>query len=578
MKTGGGASAMGNKTAATKRKVRLYRPALLRCPPTRADLVGDLFSGVLVGIVALPLAIAFAIASGAPPMAGIVTGILAGMIIAVGGGSRFQIGGPTGAFVGLCAAVVAHHGLSGLALATLMAGALLVVMGLLRFGAIIRFIPAPVITGFTTGIAVLIAATQLRDALGITEWPAQPPVHFHERLAAVVQGLGSWSPAAGSLCAGTVVVTILFRRVAPRWPGALIAIGLAAGATYVLGLDVETIGMRFGALDGALVLPSLDVFAGLPLDGMSEVLHSLIDLSGPALAIAILAAIESLLSATVADQMGRDRHDPDSELIGQGIANLIVPWFGGIPATGAIARTATSIRSGARTPLAGIIHALTLLIIAVAAMPLVAYLPMSALAGVLFVVAWYMSEFTHWPHMLRSGTSEAFLLVVTYLLTVLVDLTVAIEVGVILGLFFFVRRLMAHSEVRSLRTEPDDDLKEFGTIDETIEILEIGGPFFFGMAVHLRDLTEGLIPPHRVLIIRMRSVPFVDTTAAAALRDMIGDSQRRGCQVILSGVSHRCRQDLARARVLDLIGGVNVASCLEDALTRAHAIVGGAAA
>ena len=367
----------------------IYRPAIQRCRPRRADLLADLGAGVLVGVVALPLAVAFAIASGAPPEAGLTTGIIGGLVIALLGGSRFQIGGPTGAFVGLCALTVAQYGLSGLALATLMAGCLLVFMGLFRLGGVVRLIPAPVVIGFTSGIAVVIATTQLRDALGIGVWPEAAPVHVHERLLAVWHGLGSWTPAAAALCLGTIAVTALLRRVAPRWPGALIAIVGAGLVAHLGALGVETVGDRFGTLPAGIPLPEVSFLAEATRDGFSGLLHRLGELSGPAMAIGILAAVESLLSATVADSMGRDQHDSDSELIGQGLANLVVPLFGGIPVTGAIARTATSIRSGARSPLAGAIHALTLLAIMALAMPLVAHLPMAALAGILFVVAYH---------------------------------------------------------------------------------------------------------------------------------------------------------------------------------------------
>ena len=556
-----------------KQPKTFYTPAILRCSPEKQHFFSDLFSGILVGVVALPLAIAFAIASGAPPMAGIITGIIAGILISSFGGSRYQIGGPTGAFVGLCATIVAQHGLAGLALSTLMAGVLLVLFGLFRFGAVIKFIPSPVVTGFTTGIAVIIAATQLRDGLGISLWPTVAPVHFHERILAVISGIHTWSASSVILCVGTVIITILFRRFAPRWPGALIAIILAAIATVVFQLPVDTIGQRFGALDGSLGLPSLNVFAGLEIHNTGRFIRVLIDLSGPALAIALLAAIESLLSATVADNMGSDRHDPDSELIGQGIANLVVPWFGGIPATGAIARTATNIRSGAKTPLSGIIHALTLLVIALVAMPLVSLLPMAAMAGVLFVVAWYMSEIGHWPKIIRAGKSEAVLLLLTFGLTVAIDLTVAIEVGVVLGLFFFVQRLSAHSEIKSLRISPDDDLKDVHTADDRIEIFELDGPFFFGISSHLRDMSSGLSGLHEVLILRMRHVPFVDTTAAIALCDMILETRRCGCEVILSGVNSKCKNDLMRNNIFDILDESMLVTSLSAALVLAESLI-----
>lgn len=547
-----------------------YRPAIMRCMPERKDWLPDILSGILVGVIALPLAIAFAIASGMPPAAGIATAVVAGLLIALLGGSRFQIGGPTGAFVGLCALTVAQHGAGGLALATVMGGVLLVALGLFRLGSVVRLIPAPVVIGFTSGIAVIIASTQLRDALGLTQWPAENPTHFHQRLQLVYVAAASFRPGAVAVCLATMAIMLGFRHYLPRWPGALVALVVVSLVVLVGGIEVERIGDRFGALPSGIPLPSLASFAPLEIHSLRDLLQRMADLSGTAFAIGMLAAIESLLSATVADSMGKDQHHSDSELIGQGIANLVVPFFGGIPATGAIARTATNIRAGARSPLSGVIHAITLLLIMVVATPLVVHIPMAALAGILLVVAWYMSEIHHWPHILRGGRGDAFLLPLSFLLTVFIDLSVAVQVGVLLGMFFFVRRLSQAASVR-IWGQGESGALILGSdpIPSHIEVFEVDGPFFFGMAVHLRNLLEGLDSEHRVLILRMRHVPFVDATAAAALRDLIGDCRRQHRQLILSGVGDDSHRDLQRHGIIQSLGRENVLKDIRAALARA---------
>ncbi len=547
-----------------------YQPSILRCPPKRETAWADLFSGILVGVVALPLAIAFAIASGASPEAGLVTGVIAGLCISIFGGSRFQIGGPTGAFVGLCAMTIATHGLAGLALATIMAGILLILLGVLRLGSVVRLIPAPVVTGFTSGIAIIIASTQLRDSLGLSLWPSENPAQFHERILATWNGLASWNPWSLGLCLSTVSIIVILRRYLPRWPGALLALLGISLITALLDLPVETISDRFGELPLMIPTPSLSVFDDLGIHSFSDIFAKMLDLSQVAFAIGMLAAIESLLSATVADSMGKDQHDSDSELIGQGIANILTPFFGGLPATGAIARTATSIRSGSRSPLAGIVHALTLLLIMLVATPLVAYIPMATLAGVLLVVAWYMSEMHHWPHILKAGRSDALLLPLSFFLTVFMDLTVAVEVGVILGMFFFVRRLSQAAHIRVWRDDAVEADRLSSSVDPSIEIFEIDGPFFFGMSVHLRNLLAGIDPEHQILILRMRRVPFIDATAAMALRDLLDDCQEQNRQVILSGITDDCREDLERHDILNRLKDGCVTSNIQEAMIQAR--------
>jgi SulP family sulfate permease len=511
------------------------RPALLRCLSqgySRGDALADLLAGLLVGVVAVPLAIAFAIASGAPPIAGLVTGVVAGAMISMFGGSRFQIGGPTGAFVGLCAAIAHTHGFGGLALASVMGGVLLIALGAFRLGAVVRFIPTPVVVGFTSGIAAIIASTQLRDAFGISQWPAEAPAHVHDRLIAVWDGMGSWNPWAPILAVSVVAIILVFRCYLPRWPGAL--------------------PMGFPA-------PSLDVVVDLEIHGFGDLMTKMRELSGAALAVGLLAAIESLLSATVADHMGGDRHDSDMELMAQGAANIAAPLFGGLPATGAIARTATNIRAGARSPVAGLVHAAVLLMVAIAAGPLVQRIPLCALAGVLVVVAWYMSELGRWPRIMRGGRSDALLLPLAFLLTVFVDLAVAVEVGVVLGMFFFVRRMSLSTQARSwCPSELAADAVDPADIPDTVEIIEINGPFFFGIAAELRELIEALEPHHRYAVLRMRSVPFIDATAAASLDDLVRDCRKQGAEVFICGAGEQCAQDLDRHGVTERVGQAHV--------------------
>lgn len=552
-----------------------FRPALLRTLRSGyrlGDLYSDCSAGILVGVVALPLAIAFAVASGAQPAQGFATAIVAGTLISLLGGSRVQIGGPTGAFVGLCATVVASHGYDGLALATLMAGVLLVFMGLLRLGKAIAFIPAPVVVGFTSGIAVTIASTQLRDAIGLREWPLDNPAHVADRVWAVLQYLGSWSPLALALCLGTVVGIVFLRRISPRLPAALLVLTLFGALAWWLHLDVATIGTRYPVIPAGLPLPRLPQ----PQEGGTWSLPLLLDrlreLSGPALAIAVLAGIESLLSAMVADSMAKDRHDANTELIAQGIANLSSPLFGGLPATGAIARTATNIRAGARTPIAGLIHAATLLAISLLAAPLVAAIPMACLAGVLLVVAWGMSEFHRWPQLLRLGRSDALLLPLSFLLTVFVDVTVAVEVGVLLGMFFFVKRMIDVTQARKV-TQDHTGTWAQSRQDPDIEIFEVEGPFFFGTATMLRDLLHELHaqPPH-VLILRVRHVPFIDATAIASLRELLDDCRAQGVILLLADVRPAVSKVLKRSGLTEAIGPDRLHLQLAAALEHAQAL------
>ncbi len=548
----------------------MFTPTLIHCLRRGYrldDFRRDLLAGMLVGVVALPLSIGLAIASGCSPAQGLVTAIVGGLLISLLGGSRVQIGGPAGAFVGLCALGVGQFGYGGLALATMMAGALILVMGAARLGRAITYIPIPVVIGFTTGIAVVIASTQLAPVLGVPD-PAKPFPHVHERLGYLWSHREAIAWQSMALCAGTIAIILGFRRWSPQAPGALIAVIVATVAANFL--DVATIHSRFGDLPSGLPAPS---FPDLGLGAAwtwSDLINRLRDLSSLALAIALLGAIESLLSAVVADGMSGDRHRSNTELVAQGIANLVTPLFGGMPVTGVIARTSTNIRAGARTPVAGVVHALTVLLAILVAAPLVGRVPLAALAGVLLSVCWYMAEFRHWPHILRAGRSDAFLLPLACGMTVFLDLTWAVVVGVLLAMFFFVRRMAEATTVTRAR----DRTEEFLTtpLPADVEVYEVQGPFFFGAATLLRDLDDQAGDAHRALILRLPQVPFVDATAAFGLRELIASCQRRGSRLILCEVGERAANDLRRHGITGLLGPGGVHPDLAGAVAAVQAV------
>jgi SulP family sulfate permease len=536
---------------------------------SRDDFTRDLLAGVVVGIVALPLAIAFAVASGVRPEQGLYTAIVAGFLIAALSGSRVQIGGPTGAFVVLVFGVVQEFGYDGLAVATLMAGGLLVAMGVARMGAVIRFIPYPVTVGFTTGIALIIALTQVPDGLGLALEGS--PTEFVARLVAYARAAGTANPSAAAVCAGTLAVLVLWRRVSRRVPGPLVALVLATGAVHVLGLDVDTIGSRFGGVPSGLPTPRL------PRVDLAVVP----ELVSPALAIALLAGIESLLSAVVADGMTGRRHRSNAELVAQGVANLASPLFGGIPATGAIARTATNVKNGGRTPVAGMVHALVLLLILTTVGRWVALVPMAALAGILLVVAYNMSEWRVFRGLLTGPRSDVLVLLSTFGLTVLIDLVVAIQVGVVLAALLFMRRMAEVSQVRSVTDEiieaeragfeaenPDVALPE-GT-----EVFEIAGSFFFGAAQRFSEALAEIRRTPRVVILRMRDVFAMDVTGLHALEEVHTRFQRQGITMLLSGVRSQPMMVLVRSGALDRFGEDNVLGSFRDAAERAWVVVG----
>jgi len=541
---------------------------VLREGLTREVVTRDVLAGVVVGIVALPLAIAFAIASGVRPEQGLYTAVVAGLLISLFSGSRVQIGGPTGAFVVLVFSIVQEFGYDGLAVATLLAGALLVAMGWARLGAVIRYIPYPVTVGFTSGIALVIAVGQLPDALGLALGEVE--ADFLPRIAAYFEARGTVDLAAVSLTAITVATVVFWPRVTTKLPGPLVALLVATGLAHGLGLDVDTIQSRFGGVPSALPsfrFPEID-FATVP------------QLFPPALAIALLAGIESLLSAVVADGMTGRRHKANAELVAQGIANLASPLFGGIPATGAIARTATNVKNGGRTPIAGIVHALTLLVILTTIGPFVALVPMAALAGVLLVVAYNMSEWHVFAGLMRGPRSDVLVLLSTFALTVLVDLVVAIEVGVVMAALLFMRRMGEVSTVRSITDQMADvERAGFATEDAGVvlpkgtEVFEVAGSFFFGSAQRFSEVLGEIQTKPRLVILRMRDVLALDSTGLHALEKVRQRLQGHGTRLILSGVHAQPMSVLVRSGALERFGEDNVLSSFREAAVRAWTLL-----
>lgn len=535
----------------------------------RAQLGRDVSAGVIVAIVALPLSIAFAIASGVTPDRGLVTAVVAGFLISALGGSRVQIGGPTGAFVVVVYGIVERHGVAGLTVATLMAGVMLVAFGLARLGATIRYIPRPLVTGFTAGIAVIIAVGQLKDLLGLRMGAV--PADFVEKVAALAAHARSATPAAVAVSAAALAILVLWPKVSRRIPGPLVALVATTAAVHLLGLDVETIGSRFGPIRAALPAPTL------PALSLADVRA----LVAPAFTIAVLGGIESLLSAVVADGMIGGRHRSNMELVAQGVANVGSALFGGIPATGAIARTATNVKNGGRTPVAGIVHAVALLLITLFFGRWAALVPMATLAAILVVVAYHMSEWRVVRAELTSPRSDVAVLVVTFALTVLVDLTVAIEVGMVLAAFLFMKRMADVAGVRAIGVAvddatddgaeaPDPDATAAHRVPRGVEVYEIDGPFFFGAAASFRETLGTVAGRPQVLVLRMRRVPVIDATGLHALADVVHRSRRDGTLVLLAEVQPQPLHALRRSVVLDEIGEESFCATLGAALARAE--------
>ena len=497
-----------------------------------ARLRADSVAGLTVAVVALPLAMALGIASGASPREGLVTAIVAGFLISALGGSRVQIGGPTGAFVVIVAGVVAAHGFSGLVLASLMAGIILIGAGYAGVGRLMRFVPMPVVTGFTAGIAVIIASSQVGDFLGLEA--GDVPAEFVEKWIAYARAIGSTSTAALGVGLGTLLLIIALRRVTPRLPAYLLAILAATVAVYLLDLPVETVGDRFPAMPTGLPMPQLPSFS---LELARDVLPS-------AFTIAFLAGIEALLSAVVADGMTGYRHRSGQELVGMGVANIASAAFAGLPATGAIARTATNVRAGAHTPVAGMLHALFLLLFMLLAGELIAFVPMATLAAVLLMVAWGMSESDRFRALLRTDPGERALLLLTFLLTIFVDLTVAIGVGVTLAALLFMRRMSEHAGL--VPVDPDEEPEQRDRLPPGVEVMRFTGPIFFGVASELIEALRRLGQRPKAIVLRMEQVPYIDATGANALETFVRQASGGGTQVWLCGMQRQPLDFLAR--------------------------------
>ena len=536
----------------------------------RAQFTSDAIAGVVVGVVALPLAIAFAIASGVTPDRGLWTAIVAGFVISAFGGSRVQIGGPTGAFVVIVYGIVQQYGLDGLTVATLMAGVILIGLGVAGFGDAIKFIPHPLVIGFTSGIAVIIFSSEVKDFFGLRMGAV--PVPFVAKWGAFFAAAPTFTPNALLVALLALAIIIGWPRISHRIPGPFVALIATTLLVRALNLPVETIGTRFGAIASSIPHPTVPHLSFAQITA----------LVGPAFTIALLAAIESLLSAVVADGMIGGQHRSNMELVAQGAANLASSLFGGIPATGAIARTATNVKNGGRTPVAGMMHAVTLLLITIFFGRWASLIPMATLAAILFVVAYHMSEWREFVGELRSPKSDVAVMLITFTLTVLVDLTVAIGVGMVLAAFLFIRRMASVTEVtmvtRQLSGASDEDdgteqMLDRTTIPHGVEVYEINGPFFFGAAARFKDTLARIAGKPRVLVIRMRHVSALDSSGMHALTDVVHRTRRDGTAVILSDVHMQPLVALTGSRALKEIGPENVVGSLELALDRARAIL-----
>jgi SulP family sulfate permease len=538
---------------------------------SRAQFADDLVAGIIVGIVALPLAIAFAIASGVSPDRGLYTAIVAGFIISALGGSRVQIGGPTGAFVVIVYGIVQKYGYDGLAVATVLAGVFLVVIGAVRLGAVIKFVPHPVVVGFTSGIAVIIFSSQVKDFLGLKMGAV--PADFLEKWRAFIEHSSTVNPYAIAVSGIALAIIVVWPRVNRRVPGPFVALLVSTALAQLLHWPVETIGSRFGGISAALPHPVLPHITFAQAQS----------LVWPAFTIAMLAAIESLLSAMVADGMIGGRHRSNMELVAQGVANIVSPMFGGIPATGAIARTATNVKNGGRTPVAGMIHSVTLLVITLFFGRWAALIPMATLAAILVVVAYHMSEWRSFLAELTAPKSDVVVLLVTFLLTVLVDLTVAIEVGMISAAFLFMRRMAEVANINAVTVELEDDGDQYASdpnavsrrvVPPGVEVFEVNGPFFFGVAEAFKDTIGQVAKKPSVLIIRLRNVSSIDSSGMHALKDVVHRSRKDGTVVFLSDVHTQPLIAISRSAVLDEIGEENLFGNIDDALDRARDYLG----
>ena len=550
------------------------KPQLLTSLKTynRQTLTADIMAGIIVGIVALPLAIAFGIASGVTPEKGIITAIISGFIISLLGGSKVQIGGPTGAFIVIIYGIVQKYGIEGLTIATVMAGVFLLLFGLLKLGTIIKYIPYPIVVGFTSGIAVTIFTTQIKDLFGLTI--ESVPSDFIEKWGCYISHFSTadlWCSIVGIL---SVVIIALTPKVSKKIPGSLVAIIVMTVAALILKnyfgvTTIETIGDRFS------------VSSAIPDAHMPAMTWDTIkSLVAPALTIAVLGAIESLLSATVADGVIGAHHNSNTELVAQGLANIASPIFGGIPATGAIARTMTNINNGGKTPVSGIVHAIVLLLIFLFFMPLAKYIPMACLAGVLVIVSYGMSGWRSFLALMKNPKSDVTVLLITFFLTIIFDLTVAIEVGLIIACLLFMKRVSEITDVKAVTDEINEesdmikDNAEHLTIPEGVEVYEINGPYFFGAGNKFEEVMAAFGDRPKVRIIRMRKVPFVDSTGIHNLTNLCEMSHNEGIEVVLSGVCEKVHKQLEKARFYDILGNKNICSHINLALERANEIIG----
>lgn len=553
-----------------------FKPKLVSCLAnySKETFLSDLMAGIIVGIVALPLAIAFGIASGVSPEKGIITAIIAGFIISLLGGSKIQIGGPTGAFIVIIYGIIQQYGEAGLIAATLMAGVLLILLGVFKLGAVIKFIPYPIIIGFTSGIAVTIFTTQIADVFGLSFGGEKVPGDFVGKWMLYITHFDTinwWNTIVSFLSLFIIIITPRFSK---KIPGSLVAIVLVTFLVYLMktygGIDaIPTIGDRFTIQSQlpAAAMPSLNW----------EAIQNLFPV---AITIAVLGAIESLLSATVADGVIGDRHDSNTELIAQGAANIIVPIFGGIPATGAIARTMTNINNGGKTPIAGIIHAIVLLLILLFLMPLAQYIPMACLAGILVIVSYNMSGWRVFKGLLKNPKSDVTVLLITFFLTVIFDLTIAIEIGLVIACILFMKRVMETTDISvikdEIRLEQDTDIattEEALVIPEGVEVYEINGPYFFGIATKFEEVMGQLNDHPKVRIIRMRRVPFIDSTGIHNLTMLCEMSKKEKITLILSGVNEQVHETLEKSNFYATLDKENICPNINEAIERAKTLI-----
>jgi len=549
----------------------MFKPKLLVLVPqlSKKQIFDDVVAGILVGIVALPLAIAFGIASGVSPEKGLITAIVGGFIVSLLGGSRVQIGGPTGAFIIIVYGIVQQYGLNGLMLATMMAGVILMMMGFAQFGSLIKFIPYPVIVGFTSGIAVVIFSSEVRDFFGLPI--DKVPVDFISKWEAFIRASGAFSLPTLFIAVFSLLVIVLWPRVTRKIPGSIVAVVAGTLIVQFFHLPVDTIETRFGSIPSSFPLPSIPSFD----------IATIRNLILPATVIAILASIEALLSAVVADGMIGGRHKSNMELVAQGVANVVSPIFGGIPVTGAIARTAANIKNGGRTPIAGLVHAVTLLLILLLLGRWAKLIPMATLAAILVVVAFNMSEYHVFRQLLKSPRSDVIVLLTTFFLTVIFDLTIAVEIGMILSVLLFMRRMATVTNVGVVTRELQDQEEVLDpnsissrTVPEGVEIYEINGPFFFGAVTKFKEAMRLVEKPPKVRVVRMRNVPAIDASGLNMLKEFITENKRERTLLIFSGVHAQPLYAFTQYGLLDEIGEENVFGNIDDALDRARGFLG----